>query len=187
VRKLAKAVAISPSSVQRIWAAHGLKPHLTKTFKLSNDKRFVEKVRDIVGLYLDPPDKALVLCVDEKSQIQALDRTQPGLPMKKGRAGTMTHDYKRNGTTTLFAALDVATGRVIGECMKRHRHQEFLRFLRTIDRNTPKGLGLHLVVDNYATHKHAKVKAWLKRHPRFTSTSPRPRPPGSARSSASSA
>ena len=167
VRKLAKAVAISPSSVQRIWAAHGLKPHLTKTFKLSNDKRFVEKVQDIVGLYLDPPDKALVLCVDEKSQIQALDRSQPGLPMKKGRAGTMTHDYKRNGTTTLFAALDVATGRVIGECMKRHRHQEFLRFLRTIDRNTAKGLGLHLVVDNYATHKHAKVKAWLKRHPRF--------------------
>ena len=167
VRKLAKAVAISPSSVQRIWAAHGLKPHLTKTFKLSNDKRFVEKVQDIVGLYLDPPDKALVLCVDEKSQIQALDRTQPGLPMKKGRAGTMTHDYKRHGTTTLFAALDVATGRVIGECMKRHRHQEFLRFLRTIDRNTPKGLALHLVVDNYATHKHAKVKAWLKRHPRF--------------------
>jgi transposase len=167
VRKLAKAVAISPSSVQRIWAAHGLKPHLSKTFKLSNDKRFVEKVRDIVGLYLDPPNKALVLCVDEKSQIQALDRTQPGLPMKKGRAGTMTHDYKRNGTTTLFAALDVATGRVIGECMKRHRHQEFLRFLRTIDRNTPKALGLHLVVDNYATHKHATVKAWLKRHPRF--------------------
>jgi transposase len=167
VRKLAKAVAISPSSVQRIWAAHGLKPHLSKTFKLSNDKRFVEKVQDIVGLYLDPPNKALVLCVDEKSQIQALDRTQPGLPMKKGRAGTMTHDYKRNGTTTLFAALDVATGRVIGECMKRHRHQEFLRFLRTIDRNTPKGLGLHLVVDNYATHKHATVKAWLKRHPRF--------------------
>ncbi len=167
VRKLAKAVAISPSSVQRIWAAHGLKPHLTKTFKLSNDKRFVEKVQDIVGLYLDPPDTALVLCVDEKSQIQALDRSQPGLPMKKGRAGTMTHDYKRNGTTTLFAALDVATGRVIGECMKRHRHQEFLRFLRTIDRTTAKGLGLHLVVDNYATHKHPKVKAWLKRHPRF--------------------
>ena len=167
VRKLAKAVALSPSSVHRIWAAHGLKPHLTKTFKLSNDKRFVEKVQDIVGLYLDPPDTALVLCVDEKSQIQALDRTQPGLPMKTGRAGTMTHDYKRNGTTTLFAALDVATGRVIGECMKRHRHQEFLRFLRTIDRNTAKALGLHLVVDNYATHKHPKVKAWLKRHPRF--------------------
>lgn len=167
VRKLAKAVEISPSSVQRIWAAHGLKPHLTRTFKLSNDKRFVDKVQDIVGLYLNPPDKALVLCVDEKSQIQALDRTQPGLPMKKGRAGTMTHDYKRHGTTTLFAALDVATGKVIGACMSRHRHQEFLRFLSTIDRNTPKSLGLHLVVDNYATHKHAKVKAWLKRHPRF--------------------
>ncbi len=167
VRKLAKAVGLSPSSVQRIWAAHGLKPHLTKTFKLSNDKRFVEKLQDIVGLYLNPPDRALVLCVDEKSQIQALDRTQPGLPMKKGRAGTMTHDYKRNGTTTLFAALDVATGKVIGQCMSRHRHQEFLRFLRLIDRNTPKSLELHLVIDNYATHKHAKVKAWLKRHPRF--------------------
>ena len=167
VRKLAAVVGISPASVQRIWAAHGLKPHLTKTFKLSNDKRFAEKVRDIVGLYLNPPDKALVLCVDEKSQIQALDRTQPGLPIKKGRAGTMTHDYKRNGTTTLFAALNVATGKVIGECMARHRHQEFLRFLRRIDRNTPKALDLHLVIDNYATHKHAKVKAWLKRHPRF--------------------
>ncbi len=167
VRKLAKAVGLSPSSVQRIWAAHGLKPHLTKTFKLSNDKRFAEKLYDIVGLYLNPPDRALVLCVDEKSQIQALDRTQPGLPMKKGRAGTMTHDYKRNGTTTLFAALDVATGKVIGQCMSRHRHQEFLRFLRLIDRNTPKSLELHLVIDNYATHKHAKVKAWLKRHPRF--------------------
>ena len=167
VRKLAKAVGLSPSSVQRIWAAHGLKPHLTKSFKLSNDKKFVEKLHDIVGLYLNPPDKALVLCVDEKSQIQALDRTQPGLPIKKGRAGTMTHDYKRNGTTTLFAALDVATGRVIGECMPRHRHQEFLRFLRAIDRNTPKPLHLHLVVDNYATHKHPKVKAWLARHKRF--------------------
>ena len=129
--------------------------------------QFCEKVQDIVGLYLDPPDKALVLSVDEKSQIQALDRTQPGLPLKKGRAGTMTHDYKRHGTTTLFAALDVATGKVIGECMPRHRHQEFLRFLRTIDRDTPKWLDLHLIVDNYATHKHAKVKAWLKRHPRF--------------------
>lgn len=167
VRKLAKTVGLSPSSVQRIWAAHGLKPHLTKTFKLSNDKQFVEKLHDIVGLYLVPPDKALVLCVDEKSQIQALDRTQPGLPIKKGRAGTMTHDYKRNGTTTLFAALDVATGKVIGQCMPRHRHQEFLRFLRAIDRNTPKPLDLHLVVDNYATHKHPKIKAWLKRHRRF--------------------
>lgn len=167
VRKMAEAVGISPASVQRIWAAHGLKPHLTKTFKLSNDKHFAEKVQDIVGLYLNPPDKALVLCVDEKSQIQALDRTQPGLPMKKGRAGTMTHDYKRNGTTTLFAALDVATGKVIGECMDRHRHQEFLRFLRRIDRSTPKALELHLIVDNYATHKHEKVKRWLKRHRRF--------------------
>ena len=166
-RKLATAVGISHTSVQRIWTAHGLKPHLVKTFKLSNDKRFIEKVKDVVGLYLDPPDKALVFSVDEKSQIQALDRTQPGLPMKKGRAGTMTHDYKRNGTTTLFAALDVATGRVIGQCMKRHRHQEWLKFLRTIDRNTPQGLDLHLIADNYATHKHPKVKAWLKRHPRF--------------------
>jgi transposase len=167
VRKMAKAVGLSHSSVQRIWAAHGLKPHLTKTFKLSNDPQFSEKVQDIVGLYLDPPDKALVLCVDEKSQIQALDRTQPGLPLKRGRAGTMTHDYKRNGTTTLFAALDVATGKVIGRCLKRHRHQEFLRFLREVDRATPKPLDLHLVVDNYATHKHPKVKAWLARHPRF--------------------
>jgi len=174
-RKLARAVGLSHTSVQRIWAAHGLKPHLTKGFKLSNDPQFCNKVRDIVGLYLDPPDKALVLCVDEKSQIQALDRTQPGLPMKKGRAGTMTHDYKRHGTTTLFAALDVATGKVIGECLPRHRHQEFLRFLRALERATPKKLDLHLVIDNYATHKHAKVKAWLKRHPRchlhFTPTS----------------
>jgi hypothetical protein len=166
-RKLAKTVGLSHTSVQRIWAAHGLKPHLTKSFKLSNDPRFREKLRDIVGLYLNPPDKALVLCVDEKSQIQALDRTQPGLPIKKGRAGTMTHDYKRHGTTTLFAALDVATGKVIGECLQRHRHQEFLRFLHTIDRHTPKDLDLHLIIDNYATHKHANVKAWLKRHPRF--------------------
>jgi transposase len=166
-RKLAKTVGLSHSSVQRIWAAHELKPHLTRSFKLSNDPKFCEKVQDIVGLYLDPPDRALVLSVDEKSQIQALDRTQPGLPLKKGRAGTMTHDYKRNGTTTLFAALDVATGKVIGECMSRHRHQEFLRFLRTIDRSTPKDLDLHLVVDNYATHKHAKIKGWLKNHTRF--------------------
>ena len=167
VRKLAKVVGLSHTSVQRIWAAHGLKPHLTKTFKLSNDPHFAEKVQDVVGLYLDPPDKALVLCVDEKSQIQALDRTQPGLPLKKGRAGTMTHDYKRHGTTTLFAALDVATGKVIGECMPRHRNQEFLRFLRTVDRQTDKALDLHLIIDNYATHKHPKVKLWLKRHPRF--------------------
>ena len=167
VRKMGRAVGLSHSSVQRIWRAHGLKPHLTKTFKLSNDKCFVEKVRDIVGLYLDPPDKAVVLCVDEKSQIQALDRTQPGLPLKRGRAGTMTHDYKRNGTTTLFAALNVATGEVIGQCLKRHRHQEFLRFLRAIDRQTPKKLALHLIVDNYCTHKHAKVREWLEKHPRF--------------------
>lgn len=175
VRKMAKAVGLSHTSIQRIWASHGLKPHLVKTFKLSNDPKFSEKVRDIVGLYLDPPDKALVLCVDEKSQIQALDRTQPGLPLKKGRAGTMTHDYKRYGTTTLFAALDVATGQVIGRCLKRHRHQEFLKFLRAVDRATPKRLALHLVVDNYATHKHAKVKEWLAKHPRvhlhFTPTS----------------
>jgi transposase len=166
-RSLAKAVGLSHTSIQRIWAAHGLKPHLTKTFKLSNDKQFVEKVKDVVALYLDPPDRALVFSVDEKSQIQALDRTQPGLPMKKGRAGTMTHDYKRHGTTTLFAALDVLTGKVIGECMKRHRHQEWLKFLRLIDRSTPKGLDLHLIADNYATHKHPAVKAWLAKHPRF--------------------
>lgn len=167
VRTMAPAVGLSPSSIQRIWRAHGLKPHLTKTFKLSNDKHFVEKVIDVVGLYLDPPDRALVLSLDEKSQIQALDRTQPGLPMKKGRAGTMTHDYKRHGTTTLFAALDVATGTVIGQCMKRHRHQEWLKFLRAIDRSTPTALDLHLIADNYATHKHPAVKAWLAKHPRF--------------------
>jgi transposase len=175
VRTMAVAVGLSASSIQRIWQAHGLKPHLTRTFKLSNDKDFVEKVVDVVGLYLHPPDKALVLSLDEKSQIQALDRTQPGLPMKKGRAGTMTHDYKRHGVTTLFAALDVATGKVIGQCMKRHRHQEWLTFLRTINRGTPKGLDLHLIADNYATHKHPKVKAWLAKHPRchmhFTPTS----------------
>lgn len=167
VRRMARAVGLSHTSVQRIWKAHGLKPHLVRRFKLSNDKRFNEKVEDIVGLYLDPPDKALVLAVDEKSQIQALDRTQPGLPLKKGRAGTMTHDYKRHGTTTLFAALNVATGKVIGSCMKRHRHQEFLRFLRAIDRATPKRLDLHLIIDNYATHKHETVKVWLAKHPRF--------------------
>jgi transposase len=166
-RSMARAAGIGVSSVQRIWRAHGLKPHLVKTFKLSNDPRFVEKLRDIVGLYINPPERALVLSVDEKSQIQALDRTQPGLPMKKGRAGTMTHDYKRHGTTTLFAALNVATGAVIGQCSKRHRHQEFLRFLRIIDRQTSKRLDLHLIVDNYATHNHANVKAWLKKHPRF--------------------
>src|SRR5829696_5804237 len=167
VRTMAKAVGLSHTTVQRIWQAHELKPHLAKTFKLSTDRCLVEKVQDVVGLYLDPPDKALVLAVDEKSQIQALDRTQPGLPLKKGRAGTMTHDYKRHGTTTLFAALDVATGTVLGTCMKRHRHQEFLRFLREINRATPQHLDLHLIVDNYATHKHPKVKAWLAKHPRF--------------------
>ncbi len=153
--------------MQRIWAEYGLKPHLISIFKVSNDPRFAEKVEDVIGLYLNPPDKALVLSVDEKSQVQALDRTQPGLPIKKGRAGTMTHDYKRNGTTTLFAALNVLDGTVIGQCMKRHRHQEFLRFLRRLDRKTPKRLDIHLIVDNYATHKHAKVKAWLEKHPRF--------------------
>jgi transposase len=167
VRTLAPVAGLSPSSIQRIWSAHGLKPHLTKTFKLSNDKHFAAKVQDVVGLYLDPPDRALVLSLDEKSQIQALDRTQPGLPMKKGRAGTWTHDYKRHGVTTLFAALDVATGKVIGQCMKRHRHQEWLKFLRAIDRATPKGLDLHLIADNYATHKHPAVKVWLAKHPRF--------------------
>jgi transposase len=166
-RSMARAAGISLSSVQRIWRAHGLKPHLVKTFKLSHDPRFVEKLRDVVGLYVNPPERAIVLSVDEKSQIQALDRTQPGLPMKRGHAGTMTHDYKRHGTTTLFAALDVACGKVIGQCMQRHRHQEFIRFLRKIDRSTPRGLDLHLVVDNYAAHKAPPVKAWLARHKRF--------------------
>ena len=166
-RSMAAAAGISYSSVQRIWRAHGLKPHLVKTFKVSRDKHFAAKVEDVVGLYLDPPDKALVLCVDEKSQIQALDRTQPGLPMKKGRAGTMTHDYKRNGTTTLFAALNMLDGKVIGTCMPRHRHREFLRFLKLIDQQITEGLDLHLIVDNYATHKTPGVKRWLKAHPRF--------------------
>ena len=163
IRKMAAAAGLSYTSVQRIWKAHELKPHRVKTFKLSNDKRFVEKVQDIVGLYLNPPERALVLSVDEKSQIQALDRTQPGLPFKKGRCGTLTHDYKRHGTTTLFAALDVATGKVIGQCMPRHRHQEWLKFLRRIDAETPKYFDLHLIADNYATHKHPKVLAWLER------------------------
>ena len=164
---MAKAQGISRMAVQRIWDRYGLKPHLTKTFKLSGDKHFVEKLYDVVGLYLNPPDKALVLCVDEKSQIQALDRTQPGLPIKKGRCGTMTHDYKRHGTTTLFAALSLLDGKVIGDCMPRHRHQEFIRFLNKIDAETPSHLDLHLIVDNYATHKHPRVKAWMRRHPRF--------------------
>lgn len=166
-RTMAEAQGVSQSTICRIWDAHGLQPHRTRTFKISNDKRFVEKLTDVVGLYLNPPDKALVLCVDEKSQIQALDRTQPTLPMKKGRCGTFTHDYKRNGTTTLFAALNLLEGTVIGECMARHRHQEFLRFLRRIDRETPAGLDLHLVIDNYSTHTHKRVKAWLAKHRRF--------------------
>ncbi len=166
-RTMAQAQGVSQSTVCRIWDAHGLQPHRTESFKISRDKRFVEKLTDVVGLYLNPPDKALVLCVDEKSQIQALDRTQPGLPLKKGRCGTCTHDYKRNGTTTLFAALNVLDGTVIGECMARHRHQEFLRFLRKIHRETPADLDLHLVIDNYSTHTHARVKAWLAKRPRF--------------------
>ena len=166
-RSMAKECGVSKSSVQRIWEAHRLKPHLVKTFKLSNDKHFIEKLTDVVGLYLNPPENALVFCVDEKSQIQALDRTQPSLPLKKGRAGTMTHDYKRNGTTTLFAALNVLKGEVIGQCLPRHRHQEFLKFLRKIDATTPKHLDIHCIVDNYGTHKHPKVQTWLQKHPRF--------------------
>jgi len=164
---MAKACGVSVSSVQRIWKAHGLRPHRVRAFKLTNDPRFAEKLKDIVGLYIDPPAHAVVLSVDEKSQIQALDRTQPGLPMKKGRAGTMTHDYKRHGTTTLFAALDVLEGKVIGRCMQRHRHQEFIRFLNAIERDVPPGKLVHAIVDNYGTHKHPKVRAWLDRHPRF--------------------
>jgi len=166
-RSMAKAQGLSPATIQRIWDANGLAPHRVSTFKVSNDKHFVEKLPDVVGLYLAPPDQAVVLCVDEKSQIQALDRTQPSLPMKRGRAGTMTHDYKPNGTTTLFAALDVLTGKVIGQCLPRHRHGEFLKFLRKIDRSVPKGLELHLIVDNYGTHNHPNVQAWLETHPRF--------------------
>jgi transposase len=166
-RSMAKAQGVSPATVQRVWSARGLKPHLVKTFKLSNDKHFEEKLVDVVGLYLNPPDKAVVLCLDEKSSVQALDRTQASLPIKKGRAGTMTHDYKRHGTTTLFAALDVLTGAVIGQCLPRHRHQEFLKFLRLVDKETPKGLQIHMILDNYATHKHPNVKAWLEKHPRF--------------------
>ena len=166
-RTMAKAVGISEKAVRRIWKAHGLKPHLSRTFKLSNDKQFAEKLEDVVGLYLNPPEHALVLSCDEKSQIQALDRTQPGLPIKKGRAGTMTHDYKRNGTTTLFAALNTLDGTVIGSHLKRHRHQEWLTFLKLIDQKTPAEKELHLIVDNYATHKHPKVRSWLAKHPRF--------------------
>jgi transposase len=164
---MAKAAGISVSSVQRIWRAHGLQPHRVRQFKLSNDPQFAAKLKEIVGLYVNPPDHAIVLSVDEKSQIQALDRTQPGLPMKKGRAGTVTHDYKRHGVTTLFAALDVLEGKVIGQCMKRHRHQEFIRFLNVIDTRVPKKRTVHVIVDNYATHKHPNVMHWIEKHPRF--------------------
>ena len=166
-RSMAKAKGVSPASVQRIWSALDLKPHQVDTFKVSNDPKFEEKLIDVVGLYLNPPERAIVLCMDEKSQIQALDRTQPSLPMKRGRGGTMTHDFKRNGTTTLFAALEVATGRVIGQCLPRHRHQEFLKFLRASDREVPTHLAVHLILDNSPTHKHADVKKWLARHKRF--------------------
>jgi len=166
-RTMAAAAGISEASVRRIWRAHGLKPHQVRAFKLSRDPEFTEKLKDIVGLYLNPPEHALVLCADEKSQIQALDRTQPGLPMKKGRCGTMTHDYKRHGTATLFAALDALEGQVISMCDDRHRHQEWLKFLRVIDYVVPTGKEVHMIVDNYATHKHPKVERWLRRHPRF--------------------
>lgn len=166
-RSMAKAAGVSSASVQRIWSGLGIKPHLVDTFKVSNDPEFEAKLVDVVGLYLNPPEQAIVLCMDEKSQIQALDRSQPSLPLKSGRAGTMTHDYKRNGTTTLFAALEVATGRVIGQCLPRHRHSEFLTFLKTIDAVVPNDLAVHLILDNYRTHTHANVAKWLARHPRF--------------------
>ena len=166
-RTMGAELGISAASVSRHWRANGLKPHLVRSFKVSRDPQFVEKLEDIVGLYLSPPDHALVLCCDEKSQVQALDRTQPGLPLKKGRAATMTHDYKRNGTTTLFAALNVLDGQVIAQCQQRHRHTEWLKFLRQIDRETPQDKALHLIADNYATHKHPVVQAWLAKHPRF--------------------
>ena len=166
-RSMAAAVGLSASSVRRIWKRHGLKPHLSRTFKVSNDPQFAEKVEDIVGLYLNPPEHALVLSLDEKSQVQALDRTQPGLPLKTGRAGTVTHDYKRNGTTTLFAALNILDGKVIGTCMPRHRHQEWLKFLRLIEDQTPKDKDIHIIVDNYAAHKHPAVRRWMQKHPRF--------------------
>lgn len=164
---MADELGVSAASVSRHWRANGLKPHVVRGFKVSRDPKFVEKLEDIVGLYMSPPEHALVLCCDEKSQVQALDRTQPGLPLKKGRAATMTHDYKRNGTTTLFAALNVLDGQVIGQCQKRHTHAEWLRFLRKIDRETPKDKILHLIADNYATHKHPNVQQWLSKHPRF--------------------
>ncbi len=166
-RTMAEKQGVSKATINRIWQSHGLQPHRVKGFKLSRDPRFLEKLTDVVGLYLNPPEKALVLCIDEKSQIQALDRTQPGLPLKRGRCGTMTHDYKRNGTTTLFAALELAQGKVIGQCYARHRHQEFLKFLRRLDAEFPAEINLHLVMDNYGTHKHPRVQSWLKRHPRF--------------------
>ena len=167
VRTMAAELGVSESMVARVWRANGLKPHLSRPFKLSNDPHFVEKLTDVVGLYLNPPDHAMVFCADEKSQIQALDRTQPSLPMYKGRCGTYTHDYKRNGTTTLFAALEMAEGNLIGTCMSQHRHQEWLRFLKLIDTQTPPDVDLHLIVDNYQTHKHPNVQKWLKRHSRF--------------------
>ena len=166
-RTMARTQGVSEATVRRIWKQYHLKPHRIETFKLSRDPQFVEKLTDVVGLYLNPPEKALVLAVDEKSQIQALDRTQPGLPMKPGRCGTLTHDYKRHGTTTLFAALNLLDGAVLGDCMPQHRHQEFIRFLKRVDGQTPPGLNLHLIVDNYATHKHPRVQSWLRRHPRF--------------------
>jgi transposase len=166
-RSMAKAQGLSEATIRRIWKRHNLKPHLIETFKLSRDKRFVEKLHDVVGLYLNPPDKALVLCVDEKSQIQALNRTQPMLPLRPGIPARQTHDYERNGTTTLFAALSMLDGKIIGDCMPRHRHQEFIRFLQQVDVQTPADLSLHLIVDNYGTHKHPRVQSWLKRHPRF--------------------
>ena len=167
VRTMAQAVGVSKATVQRIWKGNGLQPHLMKTFKVSNDPQFAEKLLDVVGLYLNPPDHAIVLCADEKSQIQALDRTQKSLPLFPGRLKTMTHDYKRNGTTTLFAALNVATGKVIGTCMAQHRHQEWIRFLKQIDAETPPDMDLHVILDNYGTHKHPRVTTWLARHPRF--------------------
>ena len=166
-RKMGAALGVSASTVMRHWQTHGLKPHIVRGFKVSRDPQFVAKLEDIVGLYMSPPEHALVLCCDEKSQVQALDRTQPGLPMKKGRAATMTHDYKRNGTTTLFAALNVLNGQVIGQCQQQHTHIEWLKFLKQIERETPKGKTLHLIADNYATHKHPVVQKWLAKHPRF--------------------
>jgi len=166
-RSMAAAQSVSKNTVNRLWQLHNLKPHLHQTFKLSRDPQFLEKLTDVVGLYLNPPQKAVVICLDEKSQIQALDRTQPGLPLKKGRCGTYTHDYKRNGTTTLFAALDMLEGKVIGQCQPRHRHQEWLKFLRRLDREYPAELTLHVILDNYGTHKTPEVKTWLEKHPRF--------------------